>query len=224
MAISSLFYYVSVKGYFPSLNNGRGIWNYARDSERYQNEAKKIAIDLEGKGFLQWWNIRPKHYHVKFIALVYKILKPVPLAAEPLNAVLWSASFLLIYSISFILLGKEKKASCVALIFSIFPSYLMDSIQLLKDPYYVFGVLLFILSWVLAWSNSKDRKGDWLKIILNGVLAGSGFWLVLNLRAYVTLIFVGFSLLFGVVSISYRKWNWKSFSTKLYLGFKRPSR
>ena len=209
MAVSSLFYYVSVKGYFPAFNNGRGIWNYAQDSNGYHKEALKIVNELKGGGFFKWWRLTPNHWHVKSIALSYKVFKPVPLSMAPLNAFIWVMSFLLVLSIAYKLVGSERIALAVAFLFSFFPSNLMDSIQLLQDPFYVLGALLFILGWIWIWRlwNRCVRRSVW-NFVLPVIFVGIGYYMVVMIRFYLLTIWLGMALVFYLFSLVKNPRHW----------------
>ena len=201
LAVSCLFYGISIRGYFPSLHDGRGIWNYAKDSRKYDEEAVASLCVLRENGFLEWWKSRSKYWHVKYIALMYWLLKPVPLAAAPLNAVLWAVSFLLVFSISFLILENEGIGLTVASVFSLFPSHLMDSIQLLQDPFYVLGALMFIQSWVWTWKGAEERKDTPVRWLPCMVFAAFGFYLVVKMRLYLMFAWLGMAFLFYLATL-----------------------
>ena len=116
-----------MKGHFSSFHNGKGIWNYASDSGEYHQEALNYLEVLKNKGVSAWWHKYPHHWHVKYLALMYWLIMPVPLSVAPLNAFLWAGCFVLVFLISFQLLNNTAKALIAASIFSFFPSHYIPS-------------------------------------------------------------------------------------------------
>ena len=208
VGVSTLFYGISIHGYFSTLNNGKGIWNYAKDSNGYHKEALKNLNMFQKEGVVKWWKLKPKYWHVKYIAFMYDVFKPVPLAMAPLNALIWTFSFLLVFSISGFLLGNHFGALIAALVFSFFPSNLLDSIQLLQDPFYIFGVLLFLRGWIWVWQETHRQKKNFLIVILPIICVGVGFYILVEIRFYLLMVWAGMALLFYVFSLARRPGRW----------------
>ena len=209
LALSSFFYFIAVKGYFPSFCNRQGIWNYAIDSNSYHQEAIKGYNLLKQGMWKEWWESRySPNWHVRWIALSYWLFRPFPLAMAPLNAFLWVGSFWLMFSLAFSLLNKRKLALTAALLFSFFPSNLADSIQLLKDPFYIFGVLLFLQGWIGIWRLGKDKSRQIFKALLLLISSGIGFYIIVNIRFYLLPAWLIIACLFYIFSLIYHPQRW----------------
>ena len=126
---------------------------------------------------------------------------PVPLSVAPLNAFLWAGCFVLVFLISFQLLNNTAKALIAASIFSFFPANLMHSIQLLKDPFYIFGVLLFLFAWVLIWAKDVKQGAVFVGFLLSMAAVGLGFHMVANIRPYLKAVWVGVAFVFCFFSL-----------------------
>ena len=197
--ISALFYFISVKGYFPSFHNHKGIWNYAIDSSGYHQEALKGLELLKERRWGQWWRHKygSNWWHVRWIALMYWCVKPIPLAMAPLNAFLWASGFILMFFIAKNFLSTQK-ALITAGMFSLFPSHIMNSIQLLKDPFYILGTLLFINGWVWAW---RKRGLSLAGLIFAALNTAIGCYLVFKIRSYLLPAWILTGVVFYLLSI-----------------------
>ena len=148
IAVSVLLSMIAHSTFFSSLHNGQGLWSFSLDSFSYHKEAIRL-VDLLKKGdYSEWWGSSP-FWHVKWIALSYAVITPDPLSFAPVNAIVWSTSIHCVYKIVRLLFPERQTfAITCALVFGFWPSYLLHTTQLLKDPLYVLGMLLMIWGWV----------------------------------------------------------------------------
>ena len=176
-----------------SLHNGQGLWNFAPDSSSYNREAYRL-LDFLKKGNLSgWWEGSP-FWHVKWIALSYGAITPDPLSFAPLNAIVWTVSIYCVYKIARILFPDRQTFSIAcALIFGFCPSYLLHTTQLLRDPFYVLGVLIMIWGWVGLLSGYRG--------IVFSLLASFGVLLACLNRIYVLEPLIVLSLLATVLVV-----------------------
>ena len=188
--------------FLASLHNGKGLWNFAPDSFSYHREALRL-LDLLKKGNLSgWWENSP-FCHVKWIALSYGAITPDPLSFAPVNAIVWTASVYCVYKIARILLPERQTFSIAcALVFGFWPSYLLHTTQLLRDPFYVLGMLLMIWGWVGLLSGYR-----WIVLTL---LASSGVLIAYLNRIYILEPLIVLSLLATVLVI------WRVPHTRMY--------
>ncbi len=208
IGVSCFFYEISIHRYFSTLHYGNGIWKFALDSNSYHNDAVELLSAIREKGWSEWWHHSPRFWHAKYIALMYWFLKPVPLSMEPLNALLWSSNFILVFYISSCLLTDEKLSLIVASLFSFFPSYFMTTIQLMKDPFYILGVLLYLAVWVWLWSRYEgDRCVRTISFLV--VAIGVGFYVIINTRMYLRTVWMGITLLFYLFSLLRKPKQWR---------------
>ena len=148
LAVSVSLSLIARSSFLASPHNGQGLWNFALDSFVYHQEALRL-LDLLKSGDLNgWWGSSP-FWHVKWIALSYVAITPDPLSSAPVNAIVWATSIYCVYKIVRLLFpeGPTFAIAC-ALVFGFWPSYLLHTTQLLKDPWYVLGILLMIWGWV----------------------------------------------------------------------------
>jgi 4-amino-4-deoxy-L-arabinose transferase-like glycosyltransferase len=137
----------------PSLIDRDGIISsFAFDSYEYQRGAAHLGEVLKQSGVREWASER-EPLHAKLISLEFALLGPLfgdsVLSAEPLNLL----SYLAIVALVF-LLGREVGGRRVGLFsagaVALWPTFLLHTLQLLKDPFFIAGVLALILC-VATW-------------------------------------------------------------------------
>jgi len=148
LAVSVLLSIIARSNFLSSLHNGQGLWNFALDSFVYHQEALRLVDLLKRGDYSGWWG-SSSFWHVKWIALSYGAIKSDPLSFAPVNASVWAASIYCVYKTVRILFPDRQTFSIAcALIFGFYPSYLLHTTQLLKDPFYVLGILIMIWGWI----------------------------------------------------------------------------
>jgi hypothetical protein len=132
----------------PTLVDRNGIMaSFAFDSYTYQSAAVQLA-ELLQNGRLVDWATAAQPIHVKFIALPFALLGPVfgynTLSAEPYNLLCYAAVVGLVFA-----LGREVRGRRAGLLASaavaVWPSFLLHTLQLLKDPLFIAGSVVFVL-------------------------------------------------------------------------------
>lgn len=188
--------------YFLQLHNGQGIWNFAMDSTGYHTEALTLLELLKNGDYSGWWG-SSSFWHVKWIALSYAIFKPNPLSFAPINAMAWVISIACVYQIVRKLFPDNHKLAVVsAMTFGFWPSYLLHTTQLLKEPFYVIGMLMMMWGWVCLLSSHKG--------IGYSMLIGFGVLLAYLQRTYILEPLLGLSLL-GLTLVLWRsRRSWPS--------------
>jgi hypothetical protein len=125
-----------------SFHNGQGVWNFALDSFAYHDEAVRLLALFRDGDYAGWWQSSP-WWHVKWIGLSYAVLTPDPLSYAPINGLTWAITIYCVYKIvNQLFPGRRRLAIVTALTFGLWPSYLLHTTQLLKDPLYIMGILL----------------------------------------------------------------------------------
>ena len=71
--VSIFLFIVANTEHLSSLHDGMGIWNFARDSSKYHQEALKLVAHLQRHEWAEWWNLYRNHLNVKIISLTYLI-------------------------------------------------------------------------------------------------------------------------------------------------------
>ncbi len=170
---------VFVLGHFQLLpgffdTNGIGV-TFAIDGATYQRLASAMATQWQNYGFGPWLDIKaPLHcrlYSIPFAIIGHHNV----LAAEPLNLFYYLGTLSVVY-----LLGREifnERAGLVAAtIVGVWPSFLLHSTQLIRDP---LAILCYLaLLWVLV--LLLTREFEWTPALDCGVGGGAlvtVFWL-----------------------------------------------
>ena len=175
--------------------NGIGV-SFAIDSRSYRIEATEMSDLLHQARFSDWISYNSQ-FHVKLYSLSFALLGPVfgfnILSAEPLNLAYYLSILTLVYAV-----GRKAFDSEVGLIaagiVSVWPSLLLHTTQMLRDPLFIAALLLLVLillagvtssfSWaqaflaaaagtgacVLLWRS----RGDMWELVFAIVLIGIG--------------------------------------------------
>jgi len=145
---------------------------------------------LQAGDISAWWagSQTFPHPHVKWIALSYFLISPYPIAFAPVNAMAWTATVISVYALARLLLPASRNLAALGtMVFCLMPSYLLQTMQLLKDPFYILGGILFLLGAARLFVG----KLTWLSMVF--IVAGVQLCLVLRpymLPAYVVLTFL----------------------------------
>ena len=168
LAVSMSLSLIARSTFLASLHNGQGLWNFALDSFSYHAEAFRLADLLKNGDYNGWWGSCP-WWHVKWIGLSYALLAPDPLSYAPINALTWAVSVVCVFMIVRQLFpGRRKLAIVSAVMFGLWPSYLLHTTQLLKDPLYIMGMLMMFWGCVILLSERRSVIS--LLLIVLGVL------------------------------------------------------
>jgi hypothetical protein len=168
IGLSVLMSLIARSSYFLQYHNGQGIWNFAMDSSLYHTEAMSLLDLLMQGDYAAWWKSFFS-WHVKLIALTYAMVTPDPLSFAPINALAWAMSIIFVYQIAGTLFpGNQNLAIFSAVIFGFWPSYLLQTIQLLKESFYATGILMMVWGWVSLLTNNKGIVSSFL--VASGVL------------------------------------------------------
>jgi len=167
ITIFGLAHHGALPGTFDT--NGIAV-SFAPDGIGFREEAAKLGDDL-ARDPVRNWLIATSPFHVKLYSLGFALLGPwlgyTILCAEPLNALCYVAILVLIFN-----LGQEafnRRAGLIgAATVALWPSFLLHTTQLLKDPLFLVGMLAFILVNLRLLS----RSFSWAKALLTG--AGGG--------------------------------------------------
>ena len=168
--------------------NGIGL-SFAIDGTSYQQVASDLAEEWQSNGFTAWLNVKaPLHsrLHSLSFATFGRLVGHNVLAAEPLNLFYYLAILICIY-----LLGREvfnaQTGFIAAAIIGLWPSLLVYSTQLLRDPLSILCLLglMFVLVLVLS-RELAPRAG--VAIGIAGALLATLFWLARGNMWYVVLV------------------------------------
>jgi hypothetical protein len=198
--------------FLASLHNGKGLWNFAPDSFSYHREAIRLLDFLKAGDLSGWWGSSP-WWHVKWIGLSYAVLTPDPLSYAPINGLTWAVSVLCVFMVVRQLFpGRRKLAIVSALMFGLWPSYLLHTTQLLKDPLYIMGMSMMF--WGCVNLLSERRTIISLLLIAFGLLVS-----YLN-RTYMLEPLICLSLLAAILELwqSRRAWGHAGLAILIIVG------
>ena|GEM_PF-370796 len=196
----------------PALIDRDGIMgSFAFDSYEYQRGAVRLAAVLRREGVAAWAT-EHEPVHVKLISIQFALLGPLlgygTLSAEPFNLFCYLAVLTLVFT-----LAREAGGRRVGLIsaaaVALWPTFLLHTLQLLKDPLFIAGALALILC-VTTWLT---RDYDRLSALGTGALMAVMTVLLLLIRFnFVVVIFalalIGFILLVVRQRLERRRLYW----------------
>ncbi len=153
----------------PAQFRANGLGEFASDCFPYQEEVADLVEVLKNSGPVSWatW---PTQLHVRLYALpvaaVSRWMGFSVLAIEPLNLVYYLAILTLVFR-----LGKEifdyRAGLLAAGIVAVWPSLLLHTTQLLRDPL----LIVAVLGLVLIITRGLKRDYPWHRGLLMGLLA-----------------------------------------------------
>ncbi len=153
----------------PAQFRANGLGEFASDCFPYQEEVADLVQVLKHSGPVSWatW---PTQLHVRLyslpVAAVSRWMGFSVLAIEPLNLVYYLAILTLVFK-----LGKEvfdyRAGLMAATIVALWPSLLLHTTQLLRDPLFLVAVLALFL----AMTRGLKRNYPWHRGVLVGIAA-----------------------------------------------------
>jgi hypothetical protein len=137
----------------PGSFNAEGIGLFARDGVGYRAQALALAGRLSG-GEVGAWAGAPVEFHVKLYALAYAAFGPLLghsiIGVEPLNLLYYLAAVWLVYRIGAEAFGRRAGLLAAAAV-APWPSFVLHTTQLVKDPLFVacmLGVCAVCVCWL----------------------------------------------------------------------------
>jgi 4-amino-4-deoxy-L-arabinose transferase-like glycosyltransferase len=184
----------------PHLFDANGISSpLAFDSLYYRRKSIELVAQLARGNISDWFNA-PFPLHVKLYSLSFAVMSPLGgftmLSVEPLNLLYYLSILTLIFK-----LGEEmfdrRTGFIAALIVALWPSFLLHTTQLLRDPLFI-AVMLALVLIVTRWQTRDHSLGRGLLEALAGVVSCAVIWLT---RYHIWMMIVGFILLGAVFLI-----------------------
>jgi 4-amino-4-deoxy-L-arabinose transferase-like glycosyltransferase len=189
----------------PSLIDRDGIMaSFAPDSYEYRSEAVRLEDVLQEDG-IRAWAASPERAHTKLLSLQFacfaRLFGHSILSAEPFNLFCYVAILILV-----LMLGREaggrRAGLFAASVVAVWPTFLLHTMQFLKDPLFIAATLAVILI-VLTWLT---RTYSSIRAFVMGVLLAAASGLLLLIRVK----FAGFILAvacFGFALLIVRQWR-----------------
>lgn len=170
VALTFIVFLIGRLGLLPGHFDGNGVGtSFASDGSRYHLEAIALVEALTNHGFGAWLKAPPQ-LHVKIYSLSYAAFAPLfgynIIAAEPLNALYYLTTVYLVFAIGRKIFNR-RAGLLSALIVALWPSFLLHSTQLLRDPLFI--VLWLIL--ILIISNYLIAVLPWRGGLMSALLA-----------------------------------------------------
>lgn len=191
--------------------NGIGL-TFAIDGATYRQLASDMATHEAAYGISPWLEIKsPLHarlYSISF-AIFGRLVGHNILAAEPLNLFYYLATLIVIY-----FLGRElfnaRAALLAAAIVGLWPSFLLHSTQLIRDPLAVscllslLLVLVLLINRVFAWRQALALGVGGAMLVSVFWVARGNMWNAVVVALALTLILLSFRM---VRERKFRTWN-----------------
>jgi hypothetical protein len=126
--------------------NGIAV-SFASDGRRLRDQAS-ILGDKLAHGRINDWRQAAAAPHIKFYSFSFAVLQRLLganiLSAEPLNALCYLTILIVIFNLG-VLIFNRRVGLIAAVTVALWPSFLLHTTQLLKDPMFLVGMLTFIL-------------------------------------------------------------------------------
>lgn len=204
----SLAILIALAGLFallPNLFDENGISGaFAFDSFLYRQKSIGL-VDALMRGSFRDWFYAPLPLHVKLYSLSFAVLSPVlgftMLSVEPLNLLYYLLILVLVYKLCAEVF-ERRAALLAATAIALWPSFLLHTTQLLRDPLFIVAMLLLLLV-ITRWLTREHtlRRG-----LAEGLAAAAASTLVWLTRYNMWMVIISIILL-GVVFLIVRQWR-----------------
>lgn len=174
MAVAFAVQFVLLPYVFKQWHAGDGLL-VAGDWLTYHQIAIKLADKINTQGWSAWM-LRPYNHAAAGIAsAVYALTVPKPWTLIPLNAALHASATLILLAIVRIFINERRKAILCVLPFFLYPSAMTWYTQILKDGYFITGMLAFIYGLMLlarpiTWEQILRRALPTLALVVAGII------------------------------------------------------
>jgi hypothetical protein len=184
----------------PNLFDVNGISSpLAFDSLYYRRKSIELVAHL-AHGNISEWLKAPFPIHVKLYSLSFAVMSPLcgftMLSVEPLNLFYYLSILILVFK-----LGEEtfdrRTALLATIIIALWPSFLLHTTQLLRDPMFIVLALALVLI-VTRWLTRAHSMRRGLLEALAGAAASIVIWLT---RYNIWMLMVGFVIVGAVLLI-----------------------
>lgn len=176
LCVTAFVYAVGRGSLAPHLFNAQGV--LAADSQVYQSQAAMLADLLARSGFGAWFfALLP--LHVKLYSLCFAVsgrwLGASVLSVWPLNAAYFVAVLYLVYKLGREVFGRETAVLAAAMV-GLWPTFLLSTTQLMRDPLFIAAALLFLFFNVRWLTRTYAVRGA-LAVAGLGMLTECVLWL-----------------------------------------------
>jgi ABC-type multidrug transport system fused ATPase/permease subunit len=185
---------------FPSQISPSGIGRFAFDGFVYQDQVGELSNILKTQGLRVWANW-PNQLHVRLYSLPHAAVSRWVsfniLTIEPLNLIYYLAIVVFVFKIAAAIFDHRTGLIAAAMV-ALWPSFLLHTTQLLRDPLLILAVVVLVYCLVelikLRWS--------WRRTLLLGLASSTSLVTVRIVRLpmwYVIVALFGMAAIFFVV-------------------------
>jgi hypothetical protein len=160
VSVTAAVFTVGKLGLMPGQFNEQGLGTFASDGLIYQTEAVELCDVLKTQGIAAWatW---PTQLHVRMYSLpliaLYRWAGFNILTIEPLNLIYYLAILTLVFKLG--TTAFDYRAGLLAAtIVALWPSFLLHTTQLLRDPLLISAFLILMLSLVQCLKRDYTRR------------------------------------------------------------------
>lgn len=188
----------------PHLFDPNGISRaVAFDSFLYRTQAMELVRLLSLRGGIGYWIEAPLPFHLKLYSLSWAVLSPLfgftMLGVEPLNLLYYLLTIMLVFKLGAELFDR-RAALLASAVVALWPSFLLHTTQLLRDPLFIVAMLALLLICV-RWLT---REYTLRTALLYGIVGSFACLLIWLTRSKMWMVFVLFVLL-GVAFLIIRQ-------------------
>lgn len=180
VAVAAAVFTAGKSQLMPSQFAPSGLAAFASDGYVYQNEAVELCDVLKSQG-LAAWAVWPTQLHVRLYSLPLAALNGGTsfniLAIEPLNLIYYLAILVLVFKLGELVFDYRTGLLATAIV-ALWPSFLLHTTQLLRDPLLISSFLVLMLSVTLC----LKREYAWHRGILLGVAGTAAIVLIRIVR------------------------------------------
>jgi hypothetical protein len=180
VSVTVTVFMIGRSGLLPGQFDQKGLGNFAADGFMYQTEVLELCSVLRHQG-LKAWATWPTQLHVRLYSLPVAALNGGSnfniLTIEPLNLIYYLVILVLLFKIGELVFSYRTGLIAAATV-ALWPSFLLHTTQLLRDPLLIAAFLILILSITLC----LKRDHTWKKGILVGACGATALILIRIVR------------------------------------------
>jgi Dolichyl-phosphate-mannose-protein mannosyltransferase len=205
----------------PQLFDPNGISRaVAFDSFLYRTQAIELVRLLSLRGGVGYWLEAPLPFHLKLYSLSLAVLSPLfgftMLGVEPVNLLYYLLTIILVFKLGAELFDRRAALLASALV-ALWPSFLLHTTQLLRDPLFIVAMLTLLLICV-RWLTREFTLRSGLLYGLAGAFACLLIWLTRSKMWMVFILFVLLGAAFLILrQLRERRWLPWNMATALLL-------